>query len=86
MSHRLRINHKELWVLGKVIGNATRQESPQEIVRMDHRRLRELRECAEALVYLLRIGWTKKDLDLLEKLWWDTKPYRDQKWASGNQP
>jgi hypothetical protein len=29
-----------------------------------------IRECAEWLSYCLKIGWTKGQLDELEKIWW----------------
>jgi hypothetical protein len=35
-----------------------------------------IKECARWLAYCMEIGWEKKDLDMLEKLWWkyhDTK-------------
>jgi hypothetical protein len=29
-----------------------------------------IKECARWLAYCIEIGWEKKDLDMLEKLWW----------------
>jgi hypothetical protein len=29
-----------------------------------------IKECARWLAYCMEIGWDKKDLDMLEKLWW----------------
>lgn len=31
---------------------------------------RGIRMCAEWLVYCLSIGWSRDDLDELEKIWW----------------
>lgn len=31
---------------------------------------RAMRKCAEWLAYCLRIGWSRKELDALESLWW----------------
>lgn len=34
-----------------------------------------IRECADWLIYCLRIGWKKSDLDALQSLWWQ---YHDE--------
>lgn len=33
-------------------------------------KLKAQRECAEAMVKMLEIGWSRNDLDALEKIWW----------------
>jgi hypothetical protein len=30
-----------------------------------------IQKCAEWLAYCLSIGWKKRDLDRLERLWWE---------------
>lgn len=39
------------------------------------RTLRALEKCAEWLVFCIRIGWPKSDLDRLDALWWE---YHDE--------
>lgn len=36
---------------------------------------RALRECAEAMVYLLSVGWTKAALPYLMRLWWTVRDH-----------
>lgn len=31
------------------------------------------KECAEAMVKMLEVGWRKKDLDALEAIWWTVR-------------
>lgn len=42
---------------------------------------RKIRACAEWLSYCLSIGWKRRDLDALEKLWW--KQWRKRTLPSG---
>ncbi len=39
-------------------------------VMLENRTRKALMTCAELLVYCLKIGCEKSDLDELEKLWW----------------
>ncbi len=39
-------------------------------------KLEDIRQCTRDLAYFLSIGWKKSDLDMLQKLWWQTLKYR----------
>lgn len=35
------------------------------------RSTKAIRTCAEWLAFCIRIGWPRRDLDALERIWWD---------------